>query len=268
MKILIIESEKEHAAKLIEILDALGHEYICSQSGLDGLKLIERQHFDLVFVSVELTDKNGYLICKALREIPIFETIPIVLSSSSERATYYFEKHKLLWHRANNYLKKPYKKEEVENILNKFVQSMKALESDSEKVKKLEAELKKQKMVHELLVKELADYQRECKKLKGSRVEEKVLSDDDKEEFSEIKLVDEATGIKEKEKEEKEKKEDEWGLDEKVAADWDKETKDDWGDETVRKENKKDDKKEDKKADDEWTEVKDKEDDDWKKGDW
>lgn len=66
-KILIVEDDREIAARLSELLTEEGFLTETAYTRREALELTERQSFDLALVDLTLPDGNGYPICAALR---------------------------------------------------------------------------------------------------------------------------------------------------------------------------------------------------------
>jgi len=83
MKALILESSKFWQKLLCELLKTLNFEITLCDSGQEGLKISQQETFDLVLVSLHLSDVTGieftYQYCNAVPKHP-----PIVLLTSSE----------------------------------------------------------------------------------------------------------------------------------------------------------------------------------------
>ena len=67
-KILIVEDEVEIANLITKRLDKEKYDVTIAYSGDEGLRLIHREHFDLLSLDIMLPSVDGLSICKAVRE--------------------------------------------------------------------------------------------------------------------------------------------------------------------------------------------------------
>ena len=67
-KILIIEDEPNIRELVLYNLKTNGYEGIAAEDGIMGITMVHREKPDLVLLDIMLPEKNGYDICKELRE--------------------------------------------------------------------------------------------------------------------------------------------------------------------------------------------------------
>lgn len=65
-------------------LAAAGHEVIQASAGNEALTLACENDPDLIVLDVNMPQQNGYQVCAALRQIPRFAVVPIILYSGEE----------------------------------------------------------------------------------------------------------------------------------------------------------------------------------------
>jgi two-component system, chemotaxis family, sensor kinase CheA len=66
------------------ILVAAGYKVVTATDGLEALKELSKQHFDLVVTDVEMPNLNGINLCQQLRENDEFKELPVILVTSLE----------------------------------------------------------------------------------------------------------------------------------------------------------------------------------------
>jgi chemotaxis family two-component system response regulator PixG len=70
--------ENQQNCKLMEVLmKRLGHNCITVQDGLQAISLFVEQKPDLICLSSQLLHTDAYIICRTLRELPVFQKTPI-----------------------------------------------------------------------------------------------------------------------------------------------------------------------------------------------
>lgn len=73
IKVLIVDDEKPICDLIDFNLSEAGYHCVCVQDGGDALRLIEREHFDLILLDIMLPGADGYDIMEYIRpmEIPV-----------------------------------------------------------------------------------------------------------------------------------------------------------------------------------------------------
>ena len=105
--ILLIDDDPDFIAALKSILDA-NYEVQITYSGEDGLKEVNKDT-DLILLDVVLPGKDGFAVCKELKENEKTRLIPVImLTSIGEKLTEPdFAKALAVTHRADDYIEKP-----------------------------------------------------------------------------------------------------------------------------------------------------------------
>ncbi|MFH1727307.1 MAG: response regulator [Pseudomonadota bacterium] len=115
-----------------------------TDKGRDVVALAKDKRPEIVLLSSELDDINGFLVCKYLREADDLAELKVVLSSAKEDAFKTFENHKTLSSKADLYLKKPVKEKVLVSAFDTLLgtnYSDDFVNSQFESIQKLEAEI-------------------------------------------------------------------------------------------------------------------------------
>jgi len=80
-KILVVEDQPEVLATMMLLLERAGFDVFGAQTGLDGIRLSQKQEFDLVILDVNLPEKNGFEVCAWLKQDFRFSRTPIIFAS-------------------------------------------------------------------------------------------------------------------------------------------------------------------------------------------
>ena len=80
-RILVIEDEPGVSDVLSLVLNGGGFDVCIAATGGDGLRLAEKQTYDLVLCDIDLPDMDGFEICRRLKQNPELRPIPIILMS-------------------------------------------------------------------------------------------------------------------------------------------------------------------------------------------
>ena len=81
--ILIVDDDKDIVHLIIDILEDEAYTVSSAFNGIDALKLIADNKFDLLIIDIMLPDVNGYEICKKIRDDI---TAPIIILSAKNKA--------------------------------------------------------------------------------------------------------------------------------------------------------------------------------------
>jgi DNA-binding response OmpR family regulator len=119
-KILLIDNDVEYQALITSALEPANFRISTSLDGESGFQLAKKDKPDLVIISVELQDSNGYLLCKRFREEDALKAVPVIIISRDAKPKD-FEQHRKLKIRADEYLLKPFSEDviisKVQNLI-------------------------------------------------------------------------------------------------------------------------------------------------------
>ena len=102
MKIYIIEDEIKICNELIDLLTRYGYEAVCCEDFENVLSNLEAQKPDLILLDIHLPYKDGFYICKEIRECM---TTPIIMLTSQNSE---MEEVMSLKAGADDFVEKPY----------------------------------------------------------------------------------------------------------------------------------------------------------------
>jgi len=106
-KILIVEDSKDVNTMLAEVLTGHNYEVSSAYTGIDGIKKIKAQEYNLILLDIMLPYKSGDEILKEVRE---FSDVPIIIISAKDMIG---TKIALLKMGADDYITKPFDLDEV-----------------------------------------------------------------------------------------------------------------------------------------------------------
>jgi len=81
--VLLIEDEQALRMTLSDRLAAEGYAVECSEDGLDGLKRATESAFDLILLDVMLPGKNGFDVCREIRQAGLLTPIIMLTARST-----------------------------------------------------------------------------------------------------------------------------------------------------------------------------------------
>jgi CheY-like chemotaxis protein len=83
MKILLAEDEPDLQFIIGMALEGADHEVVVAGNGLEALRLLEHDSFDLLLIDVMMPQMSGLELCQHLRHHPVWQHIPIILLTAS-----------------------------------------------------------------------------------------------------------------------------------------------------------------------------------------
>lgn len=125
--ILVIDDEKNLLDSIVDLLELHDFNVLAAQSGLEALKTIENKIPDVILCDIMMPVMNGYLFLKELRKNPLAVGIPFIfLSAKSDKQ----DIRKGMNLMADDYLTKPFTKEELLGSINARVSRIEVLKRE------------------------------------------------------------------------------------------------------------------------------------------
>jgi signal transduction histidine kinase len=104
--ILLVDDRQANLTALCAILEPLGQELVCAQSGTEALRQLLVREFALVLLDVQMPGIDGFQVATLIRQRPATAHLPIIfLTAVSRDASQIFEGYE---HGAVDYLLKPF----------------------------------------------------------------------------------------------------------------------------------------------------------------
>lgn len=77
-KILIVEDSASNMMLFCDLLERVGYEIICAETGRQGVRLARSHRPDLVLLDIKLPDIDGTRVIRWIRRLDSLHTIPII----------------------------------------------------------------------------------------------------------------------------------------------------------------------------------------------
>lgn len=120
--ILIADDSSSMRAMLVAIVETLGnYRTVEASSGFEALRLLPRDHIDLILTDINMPDINGLELISYLRSNPNYKNIPVFIIST-EGSAKDIEKGKQLG--ADEYLVKPFSPAILQQLINQYLNKM------------------------------------------------------------------------------------------------------------------------------------------------
>lgn len=108
--ILIVDDTPNNLHLLSTMLENLGYEIRCTNSGAMALVAVNTEHPDLILLDISMPDMNGYEVCQRLKANEATSDIPVIFLSALSEA---IDKVKAFQLGGVDYITKPFQVEEV-----------------------------------------------------------------------------------------------------------------------------------------------------------
>jgi len=107
-RVLVVDDDKNTRILLKAVLEAEHYTVLTAENGEDALKVMDREHVDLVILDIMMPKMDGYEFTKMLRENR--NTLPILMISAKQLPQ---DKHKGFIVGTDDYMTKPIDEEEM-----------------------------------------------------------------------------------------------------------------------------------------------------------
>jgi DNA-binding response OmpR family regulator len=109
-KILAVDDEPNILMSIEFILEMEGYEVHTARDGNEALEVAQRVHPDLILLDINMPNKDGYEVCRLLREQPELAGIKVIMLTAKGQP---LEKKKGLEVGADEYVTKPFGAEDL-----------------------------------------------------------------------------------------------------------------------------------------------------------
>ena len=83
MRIFVIDDSHDITDLLIKVLTTVGHEVVSSDNGVEGLEMMAKERFDVVFLDIAMPDFSGIDVIDKLVQSGRIKESPVVLFTAS-----------------------------------------------------------------------------------------------------------------------------------------------------------------------------------------
>jgi DNA-binding NtrC family response regulator len=132
IKILLVDDEKDFVETLAERLELRDFEVTTALNGIDAIKIVEEQEFDVIFLDVKMPGKDGIETLKEIKKLkPLPQVIMLTGNATVETA---IEGMKV---GAFDYIMKPVVTEDLIELIGN---AYKIVEEQNERIRKAEVD--------------------------------------------------------------------------------------------------------------------------------
>mgnify|MGYP001314959745 FL=1 len=117
VSIMVVEDEPINMMLISEVLNKMGFEVIKASNGRQALHILPRFLPELIFMDVNMPEMDGYTTTQYIRQMPEpYKSIPVIALTADAMQG---DKEKCIEAGMNDYISKPFRLEEIEEILKK-----------------------------------------------------------------------------------------------------------------------------------------------------
>jgi twitching motility two-component system response regulator PilG len=120
-KVLVIDDSNTIRRSAEIFLRQGGHDVMLAEDGFDALSKVSDYQPDLIFCDILMPRLDGYQTCAIIKRNPKFAGVPIVMLSSKDGV---FDKARGRMVGAQDYLTKPFTKDQLLRAIQQFGQTM------------------------------------------------------------------------------------------------------------------------------------------------
>ena len=120
LKVMVIDDSKTIRRTAENLMQKAGCTVITATDGFDALAKIADSNPDIIFVDIMMPRLDGYQTCALIKNNSAFKTTPVIMLSSKDGL---FDKAKGRIVGSDEYLTKPFSKEELFTAIRQYVKS-------------------------------------------------------------------------------------------------------------------------------------------------
>lgn len=122
-KVLTVDDSEIVQKSIQKALQDRGVEVLVADNAIDALNLIYNESIAVVLLDVSMPGVDGLELCRTIRSIPEFQSLPIVMVTARDSP---FDKVQGQLAGATQYLTKPFDAETLQTIVQGFIDRMKS----------------------------------------------------------------------------------------------------------------------------------------------
>ncbi len=119
-KVLVVEDDNDSRTALCTILESLGYEPLAFSGAKQALQAMQKEKVDIALLDIMMPEMNGYELMDALRQLPEFESTPIIMVTAKDQDSEIIEGYKS---GADYYIPKPFNAQQIKYGLELFLNS-------------------------------------------------------------------------------------------------------------------------------------------------
>ncbi|HEY3377094.1 MAG TPA: response regulator [Armatimonadota bacterium] len=118
-RILVVDDEQDIRQLVALIVEAAGYDVVQASNGVEGLKALEHNSFDLVILDIMMPEMDGWEVCRNIKNRPQTKDLPVLIltvrSQPLDKVIGLEVVH------ADDYLTKPFERRELLDAVERLI---------------------------------------------------------------------------------------------------------------------------------------------------
>jgi CheY-like chemotaxis protein len=128
LTLLLVEDNQVNQLVASSLLKKLGHRVDHAENGQRALEALQKRRYDLVLMDCQMPVMDGYEATRAIRRNPEWQTLPIIAVTANVMQG---DREDCLEAGMNDYITKPYKRDELRAVIDRWAPSAPESQADS-----------------------------------------------------------------------------------------------------------------------------------------
>jgi len=120
VKVLLVEDNELNQKIVLQMLINYGFEVTTAANGLDCLRLLQENRYDVILMDMQMPVMDGYEATRMIRQYEELKNIPIIAMTAHAMAG---DREKCLANGCTSYIAKPFKAEELAQVIRQHISS-------------------------------------------------------------------------------------------------------------------------------------------------
>lgn len=118
LRILVVDDVPVNLIVVERMLDSIGYQVETAANGLEALEAVKNNHFDLIFMDIQMPEMDGFEATLRIRELgPETDSIPIVAITANTQDS---DRVACIEAGMNDYIAKPFVKKQLAALLDRY----------------------------------------------------------------------------------------------------------------------------------------------------
>ncbi len=152
--LLVVDDNELNRDMLTRRLERLGYNVSCAENGIEALKLLRTESFDLLLLDVIMPVMDGFEVLEQLKAEPLLRDIPVIVLSASDQLDHVV---KCIQKGAQDYLSKPFNPVLLQARIGSCLERKRLRDQETLYLRQIEEEkLRSDELLHVILPREIA----------------------------------------------------------------------------------------------------------------
>jgi len=152
--LLVVDDNELNRDMLTRRLERLGYDVSCAENGIEALKLLKTESFDLLLLDVIMPLMDGFEVLEQLKAEPRLRDIPVIVLSASDQLDHVV---KCIQNGAQDYLSKPFNPVLLQARIGSCLERKRLRDQETLYLRQIEEEKKRSdQLLHVILPRDIA----------------------------------------------------------------------------------------------------------------